>query len=174
MNLLDVLLITILIVCVGTDLKNRKIYNKVIFPSLFLALGLHLYFNGFSGLSESVSGFFVGLALLLIPYLMGGMGAGDVKLLAFIGAVEGVSFVITTALYMAFLGGALALIILLFRRGVWIRLKSIIYFLSSFKQGMKVPIGIHKEDLQSTYPYGVAIAGGAVITLVMEGGLFPW
>ncbi|WP_064092022.1 A24 family peptidase [Rossellomorea aquimaris] len=174
MNILDALLIIVLLVCVGTDLKSRKIYNKVIFPSLLLTFGLHIYLHGFSGFTQGLLGFLVGLALLLIPYLMGGLGAGDVKLLALVGAVKGVSFVLMTAVYMALLGGVMALFILLFRKGVWHRLKSIVYYLSSLKQGMKVPLGIDKNDFQATYPYGVAIAGGAFVTLFMKGGIFPW
>ncbi len=145
MNILDGLLIVVLLVCVGTDLKSRKIYNKVIFPSLFITFGLQLYITGFSGLLESLLGFLVGLAILFIPYLMGGMGAGDVKLLALIGAVKGVAFVLTTAFYMALLGGVIALFILLFRKGVWSRFKSIAYYLASLKQGTKIPLGIDNK-----------------------------
>lgn len=174
MSILDGLLILVLLVCVGTDLKSRKIYNKVIFPSLFITFGLQFYLNGFSGLSQALLGFLVGLGLLLIPYLMGGMGAGDVKLLALIGAIKGMAFVLTTAVYMALLGGVIAVGILLFRRGVWHRLKSISLSLMSMTQGFMAPLGINKNDYQATYPYGVAIVGGAFVTFFMEGAMLPW
>ncbi|MBW2186737.1 MAG: prepilin peptidase [Deltaproteobacteria bacterium] len=46
---------------------------------------------GFSGFTTSVAGLVTGLLLLIIPYLMGGMGAGDVKALAALGALLGPS-----------------------------------------------------------------------------------
>ena len=169
MVLLDILLLLVLAVCVVTDLKSRKIYNKVIFPSLLLTLVLHLLLTGLPGLMDSLLGFAVGLGILLIPYLMGGMGAGDVKLLALIGAIKGMSFVLTTSFYMALLGGVIALAILLFRKGFFMRIKSIVYSMCGLIYGLRLPLGIDKNDYQKTYPYGVAIAGGAVVSLFFRG-----
>lgn len=169
MSIVDILLCLVLIICVVTDLKERKIYNKVIYPTLLLTLVIHIITSGFEGLTTSVLGFFVGLGILLIPYLMGGIGAGDVKLLALIGAMKGSMFVLVTAIYMALLGGLLALMVILFRRGVLTRLKSILYSLSGIRQGVKVPLTIAKEDYKATYPYGVAIAGGAFLSFLLSG-----
>lgn len=171
MILMDILLLLILAVCVVTDLKSRKIYNKVIFPSLLLTLVLHLIFGGVSGLLDSMLGFAVGLGILLIPYLMGGMGAGDVKLLALIGAIKGMAFVLTTSFYMALLGGAIALGILLLRKGFLTRIKGITYSICSLTYGLRIPLGMDQGDYQKTYPYGVAIAGGAVVSMVFNGVL---
>ncbi|WP_242057476.1 prepilin peptidase [Halobacillus yeomjeoni] len=174
MNILDGLLILVLLICIGTDLKSRKIYNFITFPALGITLVLHIVLEGFPGLLSSISGFFIGLALLIIPYFLGGMGAGDVKLLAVIGAIKGGTFVLITGVYMALIGGLLAVLILLFRKGTWYRLKSISYFISCLLQGVKLPLGLDRNDLTATYPYGVAIAGGAFMTLFMKGAVFPW
>ena len=107
------LLILVLLICLITDLKSRKIYNKVIFPALLLSFCLHAFTPIGSGILFSLMGFAVGFGLLFIPYLMGGMGAGDVKLLALIGAIKGTTFVVITGIYMALLGGLIALFILL-------------------------------------------------------------
>ncbi|RKQ33260.1 A24 family peptidase [Oceanobacillus halophilus] len=167
--MLNILLLTVLIISVITDLKSRKIYNNVIFPSLLLAFVLNGIFDGWSGLLSSFLGFLAGLGVLLIPYLMGGMGAGDVKLLALVGAIKGASFVFMASIYMALIGGLIGLIILLFRKGFFQRIKSIIFSLSSIRYGIKVPMGLDKEVLHTTYPYGVAIAGGAVLTFMFNG-----
>lgn len=167
----NITLVIILMICIITDIKERKIYNKVIFPSLILALIAQLIVNGLDGLLFGVIGFLVGFFLLLIPYVMGGMGAGDVKLLALIGALKGPAFVVTTAIYMAVIGGIIALGILLFRKGVWNRLASITYAVAGFKSGIKIPLSFNKESMQTTYPYGVAIAGGAIISLVLKSGV---
>lgn len=169
----NILLIILLLICVITDLRERKIYNKVLLPFLILAFGLHLFTDGWSGLTASAVGLLVGLAILIIPYFMGGMGAGDVKLLAVIGAIKGISFVLMTSLYMALVGGIIALFIFLFRKGVGSRIKQTIYFLSCLKQGVKIPFVIDKEALSATYPYGVAIAAGALCEIwLTTGGSF--
>ncbi|MDB0580730.1 A24 family peptidase [Salinicoccus roseus] len=141
--LINAFLIIVLAVCVATDLRNRKIYNKVIFPGLIIAFGLNIIFNGFSGFGEALIGFIVGFGMLLIPYILGGMGAGDVKLLGLVGAFKGSGFVFESFLYMALIGGILAVFVIAARGGLK----------KSFGVGM---------------PYGVAIAGGAALALLMD------
>jgi prepilin peptidase CpaA len=168
----NILLIILLVICVFTDLKERKIYNKVLLPFLVMAFALHIGTNGWSGLTSWTVGLLVGLAILLIPYLMGGMGAGDVKLLAVIGAIKGMSFVLMTALYMGLVGGIIAIVIFLFRKGFLSRIKQPIYFFSCLRLGVKFPLVLDKEALSTTYPYGVAIAAGALCEVWLTSGGF--
>jgi prepilin peptidase CpaA len=169
----NMLLVILLIICVITDLKERKIYNKVLFPVFLLAVFYHLLTGGISGFTASLLGALVGLAILLIPYLMGGMGAGDVKLLAVIGAIKGIGFVLMTSLYMALVGGIIGLLILLFRKGFVYRFKQIFYFFVLKRQGVNISIGLDKEAMTTTYPYGVAIALGSIGAIYeITGGLF--
>jgi prepilin peptidase CpaA len=169
----NILLLILLIICVVTDLKERKIYNKVLFPVFVVAIIYHLVNGGVSGFTASLLGATVGLAILLIPYLMGGMGAGDVKLLAVIGAIKGIGFVLMTSLYMAIVGGIIGLLILLFRKGIVYRFQQICYFFVLKRQGVNISIGLDKEALSTTYPYGVAIALGSIGAIYeVSGGLF--
>lgn len=164
------LLLFIVSVCVATDLYRRKIYNVIIFPGLLLAFMLHLIFDGWLGLGAAIVGFAAGLGILLIPYLLGGMGAGDVKLLALIGAIKGAPFVFYTGIYMALLGAVIAIAILLCQKGIGRRLKVSLYFLYGLRYGFKFPLHIQKHALSIAYPYGVAIAGGAVACLWLGSG----
>jgi prepilin peptidase CpaA len=169
----NILLIILLLICVITDLRERKIYNKVLFPFLIIALAIHLFSDGWSGISTWTLGTIVGLAILLIPYFMGGMGAGDVKLLAVIGGIKGMNFVLMTALYMGLAGGAIAIIIFLFRKGLVSRIKQPLYYFSCLRLGVKIPFVLDKEALSATYPYGVAIAVGALCEVwLTTGGSF--
>lgn len=169
----NILLLILLIICVVTDIKERKIYNKVLFPVFVIAIIYHFVNGGVSGFTASLLGATVGLAILLIPYLMGGMGAGDVKLLAVIGAIKGIGFVLMTSLYMAIVGGIIGILILLFRKGVVYRFKQIFYFFVLKRQGVNISIGLDKEALSTTYPYGVAIALGSIGAIYeVSGGLF--
>ncbi|MDF2606954.1 MAG: prepilin peptidase [Bacillales bacterium] len=171
MILLDILLFIVLIVCIITDLKVRKIYNNVILPSLLIAIMIHLFNTGILGLIDSLQGFAVGLGVLIIPYFLGGMGAGDVKLLALIGAIKGSGFVLVTSIYMALFGGVMAIAFLLFQKGVYQKMKVIIYSVCGIRFGVKIPLAISK-DRKATLPYGVAIAAGAFLSLWMKGELF--
>jgi prepilin peptidase CpaA len=168
----DSLLISILLICVITDIKHRRIYNNVIFPGLFLSFSVHFILGSWEGLQASFIGFTVGLGILLIPYFMGGMGAGDVKLLALVGALKGSIFVLYTAFYMALIGGVIALGILLFRKNIIKRFRYITYFLYGFKCGVILPVVITPETRSITYPYGVAIAGGSLLCFFIQRGLF--
>lgn len=162
-------LVTILIICVITDLKNRKIYNKVTFPGVVMAFIINLMQGGALGVAYSLAGFLVGFGLLLIPYLLGGMGAGDVKLLALVGAFKGMTFVLLTSIYMALIGGVIALVLLLLRKRVREILKRTLLSILLLRYGMKTFPASETDARTATYPYGVAIAGGAVLSLWLRG-----
>ncbi|RPF53960.1 A24 family peptidase [Aquisalibacillus elongatus] len=162
--LINSILFIVLIISFITDLKHRKIYNKVLFPALILALLLQPIFMGFDGIISSILGLLLGFGILLIPYLMGGMGAGDVKLLAVIGAIKGPAFVLTTVVYMAVIGGVIGLAFLVFRKDFF---KGLYYALSNMRYGMQLVFS--KSAMKRTFPYGVAIVGGACLSFFLDG-----
>jgi prepilin peptidase CpaA len=168
----NLLLILLLSICVFTDLRERKIYNAVLLPFFCIGMIINILSSGLSGLEQSFLGMIVGLGILFVPYLLGGMGAGDVKLLAVIGAVKGMMFVLMAAFYMALAGGILALLVILFHKGIKTRLYQIVYFFHGLRHGLRFPILTDQESLKKTYPYGVAIAAGAVWQVFRSGG-FP-
>jgi prepilin peptidase CpaA len=169
MVFLDSLLIMILAICVGTDLKSRKIYNVITLPGTLFGFMLQSAIHGVPGFLDSVLGFALGFGLLLIPYLLGGMGAGDVKLLGLVGAFKGVTFVLYASVYMALIGGVIALALLLLRKGVIGRLKQVIYSIVLLRYGVKPSPVLGNDALTAAYPYGVAIAGGSVLSLWLKG-----
>ena len=166
--LLDGILILVLITCFITDITRQKIYNKVIFPSFIAAVLLNTWFSGFAGFKLSLLGFATGLCILLIPYFLGGMGAGDVKLLSLIGAVKGSIFVLNTAIYMALIGGAIAILVIIFQKQTISFIKSLFSWLASFICGIKYKLQFPKSYFSKKYPYGTAIVGGAVICLLFK------
>jgi prepilin peptidase CpaA len=165
---IDWLLLIVLAICFITDVRERKIYNKILLPALLLAIVWNMSTAGLQGFGSSLLGMTAGFLLLLIPYLMKGMGAGDVKLLAVIGAMKGITFVLMTAVYMAIIGGIIAVLLIGWRL---IRSKQFItlfYRSSLMKYGMKLSL-IRSHSSKEAMPYGVAIAFGAVVTLFMSG-----
>ena len=160
----DYLLLSMMAACLYTDLKYRRIYNKVLLPFLLAALAATFQAGGWQGFLESVIGFLIGLALLIIPFTKGGVGGGDVKLLAVIGALKGPAFVISTCLAGAMAGGALALALLLKHRRLLSTLSAGLAAASGMLIRYRVNIpsprcqGQNAEPLH--LPYSLAIGAG--------------
>ena len=91
------------------DLKTRRIPNSLTLGAAAVALVLQLALAGWPGLGFAASGWLLGLVLFFPVFALGGMGAGDVKLLAAIGAWLGPVGAAWTALYGALAGGIMAL-----------------------------------------------------------------
>lgn len=108
-QVLFLLLATTVTVAAITDLLYLRVPNWLTLPMALLAIGLHVASAGVAGLSISVGGLLTGFALLIGLYALGGTGAGDVKLLATVGAFVGPQRVISIFLYTAVLGGIYAL-----------------------------------------------------------------
>lgn len=151
--------------CIITDFLYQRIPNAITLPAMLLALSYHTLTSGWTGLMTSMIGLLIGMALLLIPYIMGGMGAGDVKMLGAMGALVGPYGVIDIVIYAAIAGGFYVLLMLLFNREFrntflkryWNMLKT--YFISR-----QVVIG--ELTIAHSGPklcYGIAIAIGAYV-----------
>jgi prepilin peptidase CpaA len=96
-----------------TDFRSRKIPNVLTFGASAAAFGYWAVTAGISGLGFSVAGWAVGCVLFLPVFLLRGMGAGDVKLLAAFGAWIGPGAAVWTALYAAVAGGVFAVVVTL-------------------------------------------------------------
>lgn len=102
------LLVAVLLAASWTDWKYRKIPNILLFISFVISILLHVIYQGTNGLLFSLLGTIVGFALLVIPYCMGGIGAGDVKLLMVVGSFGGIKVVIYSFCLGAIAGGIIA------------------------------------------------------------------
>ena len=109
MNLYQGLAVAIAVVAAAWDLRTRKIPNVLTFGTALAAVLLHGLTGGLSGAGMALAGWVVGLALFLPMFALGGMGAGDVKLLAAVGACVGPLAVVWVALFTSIAGGVLAL-----------------------------------------------------------------
>ncbi len=111
-NVSTLILLVALIAASATDIAHRRVPNIITLPLSAFGLLYHLYISGMSGLLFSISGMLAGFGLLILFYLMGGMGAGDVKLLAAVGSVLGPVNVFHAFVYAALLGGLYAIFVL--------------------------------------------------------------
>ena len=158
-----------------TDYRFFRIYNALTLPLFLSAIIYHFLLSGWSGLFQSLSGALFGLAILLLPFAMGGMGAGDVKLLAAVGAWLGLPVTISVFVWSALFSGICACVILAKTTSVshvitqiyaiWFRLLSLSTHLNSedWSKSM-VPV---ENPRQRVIPYGVMIAMGIITTVVL-------
>jgi prepilin peptidase CpaA len=102
------------VACV-TDLRHRRIPNLLTFGAAALAFVFHGMVSGLPGVQSAAFGWLAGLAMFLPFFLLGGMGGGDVKLLAALGAWLGPGDAFWLAVYASIAGGALAVVVSLAR-----------------------------------------------------------
>ena len=169
-NFQIIFLSVVLVTAATIDLRSQKIPNIITYPSMLIALTYHTIINGTEGLLFSAGGIAIGTALLIVPYLMGGMGAGDAKLMGAIGGVLGAKAVFFTFFLIAAVGGVYALIIVgVYRsdfRGFFSKqFDTLVNFIFTRKY---IPdsegIGENKPRLC----YGLAISLGTGIYLILE------
>jgi prepilin peptidase CpaA len=101
--------IAVLIVATFTDLRSRRIPNWLVLPFMAAGLIVPAWLHGWHGLAQSLEGFALGAVIYGFLSLIGGMGMGDVKLVAAIGAWIGPEQLAIALLLIAMAGGIMAL-----------------------------------------------------------------
>ena len=167
--IIDSLLVFALLISCYTDLKFQKIYNAVLFPTALLAIGLHAGTQGWNGVVFALGGSVLGLALFFLPYLWGGIGAGDVKLLAVVGACKGADFVFCSFVFTAIAGGIISLLVLAWRGKLLVTLRQVGLALKVAAQSRLTVWNLPRLDDEgrTCFPYGVAIVLGSITALVV-------
>ena len=168
--LITIMLAAALIVATITDLRSQRIYNWLTFPLMLGGLLAHTLSGGLDGLLLSLGGFALGLGLMVVPFFLGMMGAGDVKLMAGIGAWLGAQATLTAFLFTCLAGGVYAIIVLLRN---FDQLKAVF---ANIWATFLLFLTTHKFDYspaatEQTLPrlcYGVAIAVGTVAAMLIN------
>ena len=169
------LLSLILIVAAVIDGWILKVPNWLTFPLVLAGWTAAAYCNGFYGLAWSMAGTAVGLGLLLPAYSIGGMGAGDVKLMAGIGAWIGVTATFYAFCVAAIFGGVIAVAMVLIRRK-WHHHKAqffhIVDEILTVRDADKLSvIAAERKSSMMLLPYGIPIALGTIAYFIWSGML---
>jgi prepilin peptidase CpaA len=98
------------------DLRSRRIPNLLTAAMAVLGLGLAATGSSELTVTASIVGMVLGLVLMLPGHLLGATGAGDVKLMAAVGAIVGPGLVFPAFLFTCIAGGVLAVGVALGRR----------------------------------------------------------
>lgn len=150
-----------------TDLTTRRIPNAMTFGGALAAVAYHAWAEGADGLVFAAAGWTVGVGFFLFPFLLGGLGGGDVKLVAALGAWLGPSEALWLALYSCVAGGVLAVAVALASGYLRTALANVSLLLTHWR--ISGFIRLQEVSLEgSTGPrlaYAVPIFVGTVVTL---------
>lgn len=136
------------VIASAEDLWHRNISNWIPLTALLAGIAWHASQNGWAGAGNSLLGALGGFAVFLVFYVFGGMGGGDVKLMAGFGALIGTSHLLPAALWTAILGALMACGVMAFhalRARLW----------------ASGPV-----ETPKSIPYAPAIAAGVLLSLV--------
>ncbi|VXC19054.1 prepilin peptidase [Massilia sp. 9I] len=163
---LDTLLLLLVVAAAINDLSSRRIPNRLLLTGLAGALALHAV-SPVPGpaLLSSLGGALTGLLIFLPFYLARGMAAGDVKMMATVGAFSGPAITFHIAVIAWCAGGAMALALIVAHG----RLNLVLGNLRDIVRGfvLRLPVASRSvQDSAGSMPYGVAIAAGTIYVLL--------
>lgn len=148
------------------DGRQLRVPNWMTFPMVFAGLAYNVWDGGWEGLGFSALGIVVGLATLLPLYAVGGMGAGDVKLMAGIGAWLGAAITWYAFCVSTVVGAVMAIIMVLWKRS-WN--KHYMNFLIILNEWMTIRdpnelsrIAKERKPTMFLLPYGIPICVGSI------------
>lgn len=178
--LINIVLVVLLILTSYKDLKFKIIPNKYTMPAIASGFILMTINSGFTGLQNSFFGFLLGFLIFLIPVLIGFMGAGDLKLMAAIGALKGFDFTFNSLLASGIAGGIIVIVYIIYKRqfiktminmfGIFIRPISKLLYLNYGNNLAKKIFnyfdGVKKDNTELYIPYALPIAIGTIVILI--------
>lgn len=157
---IGIIMVTALAVAVVTDIRGRRIPNWLTISVAVIGLAIRAFSQGGSGAVASFEGWALAVAVLVLPFLLGWLGAGDVKLMAALGALQGPEFVLATCVFTALFGGVVVAVPLVRERKLQLALTHLLF-------AWWVPATPDASLLaHHRTPYAPAIALGALAALI--------
>ncbi|MGC4049335.1 MAG: A24 family peptidase [Paludibaculum sp.] len=171
---IQILLVIAVSVAAFHDIRARKIPNWI---SVCAALGgvvLNIYLGGLVGLKSSALGLLAAFGVYFVMYLLHAMGAGDVKLMAAVGAIVGLRAWIPILLATMMLGAVFAIVLALSKGRLLSTLWNVGY-LARELAAFRAPWLSHeqldvKREGTLRLPHGASIAAGVVVVLGLMHG----
>lgn len=155
-----------LLIAAINDIRSHKIPNWLTLTTMVAGIFYNTFISGLNGFLFSAGGVAVGIAVLIIPYLFKGTGAGDVKLMGSVGGFLGPKGVFIAFLFTSFVGGIYAMVLLAlhgFLKETAKRYGSIIKAFIFTRSFIYIPPSKNEEKPKMCY--GIAIALGTLISV---------
>ena len=150
-----------------TDIRYRRIPNKLVLVILIVGITFNTVFHGANGLFLSLGGFGLAFGVFFLLHVFGTLGAGDVKLFGAIGAISGLYMVLPTLIVVALTGGIFAIAKMIYARRVGVTMFGVFQFFYGLLPGQTVPRLAIPADRSYTLPYAVPICFGSLISLFL-------
>jgi prepilin peptidase CpaA len=149
------------------DIRERRIPNWLTFGAAIAGFGYHIAVGGVSGFLSAGAGWLVGALIFFLPFALGGLGAGDVKLVAALGAWLGWYETVWLALFTGAAGGVLALVVSAASGYLPQAMNNVWLLLMHWKVvGLRpLPEMTIHHGKGPKLAYGVAILAGAMVTV---------
>ena len=160
----------LLVTACVTDVRWRRIPNALVLTLALTGLAYSVWIDPwFPGLGRAAGGLALGFAIWIVFFVIGAIGAGDVKLFAAAGTWLGPAATWRAALVAAALGGVLAVAMLLRERRTRAGFERVLLSVSTRSLSVLSPEPTASQTRQ--LPYGVALACGALIVAWIPGVL---
>jgi len=162
-----VAVLMIALAAVVCDLRTRRIPNVLTFGGALAALVYAAVAAGPSGVLTAAGGWLLGAALFLPFFVLRGMGAGDVKLLAALGAWLGPADALWLAIFASMAGGVFAVVVALGSGYLRTAFQNVWVMLTHWRVAGLGPVpGVTLSDVRGPrLAYALPIAAGLVVTL---------
>lgn len=147
------------------DVERGKIPNWLTYPSWVFGLTFAALTAGWIGLGWSFAASVIGFAPFLVLYLMGGMGGGDVKLMAAIGAVKGFPFIVNAMVTAVLVGGLIGVLLVVWEGKLGAAGR---YVGATLLRVVRPALPRPELETRQRVPFGVAICLGAFVSLVAQ------
>lgn len=144
-----------------TDIRTGKIPNALTYPLWVFGAVYALAGGGRDALMDSFGGFAVAFVPCFLLYMSGGLGGGDVKMMAAVGALMGFRFTASVLLTSIFAGALIAVLIVIWEGRIGVTLKYLGARLFRWGRGPSSEIGAENQ-----VPFGVAIFLASMVTLI--------
>jgi prepilin peptidase CpaA len=152
------------------DYAQHRVPNWLTASIAALGLISQAVFHGWSGIGAGLLGMLVGFAVLIIPWLMHGMGAGDVKLMAAIGVWLGPWLTLLSFAAGAIIGGLVAVVMIISTRRAAHACANLLTIMNKMRRAdtMLGEYGGVKTfgETSQLLPYGVPLTAGTICVLL--------
>lgn len=165
-------LFALLVIAAVIDCRVYRIPNWLTFGGAAFALVYSVFvpFSRDAGILWAFGGLLMGFVVMLPMYALGVMGAGDVKLMAMVGAFLGLGDIMYALIYALIAGGVAALLVALLRKSMWRMLRNVKGVVQAATYatlgGMKPQVFLDAGESVGKLPYGVSICAGTVVYLI--------
>jgi len=159
-------LLLVVVSAVIMDFSTGKVSNYLIIVGLIMGFFLQILSGGKEQIIYSLAGAVVPLVVLMLVFLIGGIGAGDIKLFSVIGLFLGAKGVFTCIVVAFIIGAVMSLGKILVSRNFYFYFNNLVHYVSSTYQSQKIQI--YKREKRNTIHFTLPIL---ISVLLYMGGI---